>query len=468
MLNSLIFDCPTCQYVIETDNDIAGSQMQCPNCEDSIAVPQNLVVDRLDNPSVINADGIKTEKININPDETQRFNAIEAGAEFGDYRLEALLGSGAMGKVFLATQSNMNRHVALKILPPEVMHDDEEAIDIFKNEVKMLAKLDHPNIVSAYEAGEQNGIYFLAMTYVNGETVDNRLKRDGTVSPHDVLKIARCTALALDYAWEKYQILHRDIKPANIMMDVSGNVLLMDMGIAKMADVEDQQEEMVLGTPYYMSPEQTRGSENLDCRSDQYSLGATLYHLLCGKVLFSGDCSRDVMKKQAFEIPTPLNKINNQISEPLNHLIMRMIAKNPDSRFQSWEEFIDAVNEIDKPEPVAKAPEAPSADYIEPARPAPLSETTPGNAPGNKKRTRKKSIKKTGRTRSRASMNHAAYARRGMKPGTLIFIIVSIPVCFYLLMGFLNASGVFEANGLRFPSGLFPEILQAPSERQGQ
>ena len=174
------------------------------------------------------------------------------------------------------------------------------------------------------------------------------------------------------------------------------------------------------------------------------------------------------MKKQAFEIPTPLNKINARISKKLNQLIMRMIAKNPDSRFQSWQEFIDAVNEIDKPEPVAKAPEAAAADLVEPARPVPTKESKQRKGPRNKKRPRKQSIKNPNRSRTRVNMKQTVYARRGMKPGTLIFIIVSALICFYLIMGFLNASGVFESNGLRFPAGLFPEALQAPSERQAK
>src|SRR6266567_7426089 len=209
--------------------------------------------------------------------------------QVGDFHLTKKLGEGGMGTVFKAHQMSMDRDVALKILPRHLAKDTSY-VERFYREARASAKLDHPNIVRGIAVGEDRGYHYFAMEYIDGESSDKVLESQGKLQVGDAVKIALDVARALDHAHSK-GLVHRDIKPDNIMITRQGFVKLADLGLAKAAD-ENQgltQTGSGFGTPYYMPPEQARNAKYVDNRSDIYALGATLYHLLTGKVPFTGD-----------------------------------------------------------------------------------------------------------------------------------------------------------------------------------
>jgi serine/threonine-protein kinase len=246
-----------------------------------------------------------------------------------------------MGEVFLARQVAMDRDVALKVLPP-AMTKNPELVERFLHEVRMAAKLEHPNIVAAFDAGTDGGYYYMAMSFVEGEDLDDRLNRTGPLSETEGIDVALAMAQALEYAWTRHRILHRDIKPANVMIDNVGDVKLMDMGIAKSLN-EDSSLTMAgtfVGTPYYMSPEQAKNTDELDCRVDIYSLGASLYHLLTGHYPFEGKTPMAVLSQHlAAPLPSPQDR-NPSISDAVAYLIFKSMAKNRNRRYGDWAEII--------------------------------------------------------------------------------------------------------------------------------
>jgi len=263
------------------------------------------------------------------------------GTTVGGFRIKRLLGKGGMGEVYLARQLSMDRDVALKILPTSLTMD-EEAVARFLQEVRMAARLEHPNIVTAHEAGEDSGVYYLAMSYVKGDTLGDLLADGGVLEERDALAITRRVASALAHAWNKHRMLHRDIKPANIILDEDGDPKLTDMGLCKSsADrVGMTVTGTVMGTPNYMSPEQSEGREDLDFRADIYSLGATLYHMLSGNMPFDGSSMMEILRKQLSEsLPDP-RESNPEVSEACVGLLEIMLAKDPAKRHQSWEALI--------------------------------------------------------------------------------------------------------------------------------
>ena len=229
---------------------------------------------------------------------------VDIGSTLAGFRLEQRIGKGGMGEVYLARQLSVDRKVAVKILPPNFA-EDQQAVQRFLHEGRLAARLDHANIVTVHEAGEDNGNYYLAMAYVEGESLDRRLQRDGMLPERQGMAIVRAVADALGYAWDEFQLLHRDLKPANIMLDRRGRVFLMDLGLAKSLG-EDHRMTMsgaILGTPQYMSPEQAQSLSSLGVPSDVYSLGATLYHLVVGTPPFTGDSVFQILNQH---VNTPL------------------------------------------------------------------------------------------------------------------------------------------------------------------
>ena len=308
------FQCDDCGQKIETDASVSGTYVGCPTCGSQVLVP---------------------------------IPRLESGTVIGGCRIERTLGCGAMGEVYLAVQLSMNRKVALKVLPPELT-SDEEYVKRFTNEVRTLGRLNHPNIVTAFEAGEDIGYHYLVMLYVEGESLEDRLLEDSTIPESEALVIAANVANALSYAWDGFQILHRDIKPSNIMIDTDGQVRLMDMGISKQV-TEDTGLTMageIIGTPEYMSPEQAKGRTDLDCRADIYSLGATLYHLVTGQQPFKGDSTMNVLSQLLTEPYSPVCETNPNVSQGCEQLIDRMMAKDSRLRYQSWNEVISDTKRV--------------------------------------------------------------------------------------------------------------------------
>ncbi len=298
------FACPKCASRLEAEAQLSGSFAECPHCQASVHVPPA---------------------------------RIGPGTTIGGFRLERLLGRGGMGEVYLATQLSMDRQVAVKILAPSLT-TDRAFVARFLTEVRTTAKLEHPNIVTAFDAGEDAGTYYLAMAYVEGESLDERLRREGPLPEQDVLHLGLKLSKALGYAWEHFGVLHRDIKPSNIMLDRFGEVKLMDLGVAKTVgeDTGLTLTGVALGTPSYMSPEQARGASDLDCRSDIYSLGCCMFHLLTGHAPFAGRNALEVLN-QHVTAPVPgIRAERPDVSASCEALIQNAMQKDRRRRPRSW------------------------------------------------------------------------------------------------------------------------------------
>ncbi len=274
-------------------------------------------------------------------------SSIEVGMTLGHFTIEKQLGVGGMGEVWLARQGTMERKVALKILSPKLVRETTY-IDKFMSEIKVSAKLEHPNIVSAYDAGKENGIYYLAISYIEGDELTNIIEKYGALDEKKSLNIILKMSQALEYAWRKFSMIHRDIKPANIMIDNDNDEpRLMDMGISKFAgSIEKTQVGMITGSPYYISPEQAKADKDLDFRSDMYSLGCTLYHCLTGEVPYPGNTAMQIISKHLNEpIPDPV-KLKSDVSMECKALLKKMMSKDKSKRHKSWGLLVDDVQKV--------------------------------------------------------------------------------------------------------------------------
>lgn len=258
----------------------------------------------------------------------------------GNYKVLERLGSGGMGNVFLCEHKVMRRRVAIKVLAT-VIADDPAGLKRFQREARAAAGLDHPNIVRAHDIGQEEKLHYLVMDYVDGTCLQDILKKHG---PMDVTRAAhyiRQAACGLHHAHEA-GLIHRDIKPANLILDRSGNVKILDMGIALFSESD---EEVLtrgpLGTADYLAPEQARDSHNVDFRADIYSLGATFYTMLSGKLPFA-DAKTVAQKLIALQTkePTSIRTLRPEVPEGLAAIVEMMMAKNPTRRYQSLSNVI--------------------------------------------------------------------------------------------------------------------------------
>ena len=278
--------------------------------------------------------------------------------DIAGYEVLEKLGAGAAGTVYKARQVSMDRLVAIKVLPKDVAQD-KRFTERFTREARAVAKLNHPHVVTGIDVGESNGVWYFVMEYVDGESAAALIRSEGKVPEKDALEIARQVSLALDHAY-KNGIVHRDIKPANILMTSTGVAKLADLGVAKQGEGEGGGGGgRVFGTPYYMSPEQARGDRDIDIRSDIYSLGGTLYHLLTGKPPFHGHPPAVVMAKQIAEDPEDPRKLNPRISRASAELVDFMMAKDRDDRPETPGDLEEEIKRVQKGRPPSKARAAP-------------------------------------------------------------------------------------------------------------
>jgi serine/threonine-protein kinase len=274
------------------------------------------------------------------PEPTDELRERLARVLVGRYEITQLLGRGGMAVVFLAQDLALERQVAIKVLPPDMAHD-QKLIARFQQEAKTAARLDHPNIIPIYRVENEAGLVYFVMKYVTGHSLDQLLEQ-GQV-PFDVTRrILREAALALGHA-HKRGIVHRDVKPANIMMEADGRVVLTDFGISKAVEGSSQLTGTgtIIGTPHYMAPEQAKGIE-VDGRADQYALAVVGHQLLTGKQPFDGS-SHSILYKHVFEAPPRIFESRADAPTDLCAALDRALAKEPERRFRSMEEFASAV-----------------------------------------------------------------------------------------------------------------------------
>ena len=263
----------------------------------------------------------------------------------GRYQIVRELGRGAMGMVYLGQDPKISRTVAIKTMALAEEFDGRNLDEVkrrFYQEAETAGQLSHPNIVTIYDVGEEHDLAYIAMDYIEGKSLDYYTAPENLLSQEAVFDIGIHIAEALDYAHE-HKVVHRDVKPANIMYDGTGHVLkMMDFGIACLTDNSKTRTGTVLGSPFYMSPEQIAGLR-VDGRSDLYSLGITLYQLFTGKLPFSGDSMAALMYQIANEKPESIRKLRDDLPVSLVRIINRAIEKDVEKRFQSGRQLADAL-----------------------------------------------------------------------------------------------------------------------------
>ncbi|HYG26905.1 MAG TPA: protein kinase, partial [Caulobacteraceae bacterium] len=264
------------------------------------------------------------------------------GRKVGKYVLEGKLGAGGMAAVYRSTHPQLNRPVAIKVLPISKQADDgfEQR---FQREAQAMAALNHPTLIRIYDIDQQDDLFYMVMDLVQGGSLDERLRSGTPMGLYWACDVVARVAEALDIAHRR-NIIHRDIKPSNILLTTEEDPVVADFGIAKMMQAESAEltsAGTIMGTPLYMAPEQIKG-DHVDGRADLYALGVVLYQLLTGRTPFNGD-TLTVITKQLHEPPPPLRTSTPDLPAPLEAVVLRALSKNPAERFRTGTEFAAAI-----------------------------------------------------------------------------------------------------------------------------
>ena len=267
---------------------------------------------------------------------------ISRGFFLGGYRILRRLGQGGMGKVYLAVHEKSGERVALKVLPPKKALEEKQALARFRREMDLSQRVKHPNIARTIEVGDQDGVYYMAMEYVPGESLYNLIKgEDG--APWRVPDTARYFVKVVDalIAAHKAGLVHRDIKPSNLMVTPDGDAKMLDLGLARATGEESPltRPNVVIGTLDYASPEQLSDAARADQRSDLYSLGCTLYFTLAGHAPFEGGDVVNKIFKQRMEDPEPLEAAARGVPSAFAAIVRKLMAKDPADRYQSGQQL---------------------------------------------------------------------------------------------------------------------------------
>jgi hypothetical protein len=436
----LSFPCPDCGKRINAKSEMAGKKVKCPHCQKPLRVPagpgmtpetrapgQMSPVEAQTRPPVATTTHNPVASVDQAafgflapaqaPDELGRL---------GPYRVLQVLGAGGMGVVFRAEDPQLARPVALKAILPG-MASSENVRQRFLREARAAAAIKHDHIVTIYQVGEDRGVLYLAMEFLEGQSLDGRLQRQGKLPLAEVLRIGREMALGLAAA-HKRELIHRDIKPANVWLEgEGGRVKILDFGLARTAGEEGQltQQGAIVGTPAYMAPEQAQG-KSVDGRCDLFSLGCVLYRMACGEPPFKGTDLISTLMAVATEEPRPPHELNRTLPKTLSDLILSLLAKEPTGRPASAQAVADALQRI---------VEQVSRQVMRPAPAAESKERTEAMGDARSVRRRKEPEVVTARL----------VRRRNAKKPWLIGVGVGAGV---LLLGLLVlwASGVFRVK----------------------
>jgi len=322
-------ECPSCQASNEVEEALVGRQAKCAGCGNDFIV------------------------LGGTP------------SQLGRYQLVRKLGQGGMGAVYEAIQEGLERRVAVKVLPAALMAD-KDFVERFKREARAAAKLNHPNIVTIHEISQDHGFHFFSMEFVDGQSLEQQLQKESRLPVAEAIALMQQALQGLAHAWEQ-GIIHRDLKPANLMLTRRGVLKVADFGLAKALEMSSNTMTGAgMGTPYYMSPEQGSNAKNVDLRADIYSLGATFYHLVTGRVPFEGTSPFEVAIKVATAPLPPVCEVNPDVPAPVAAMIEKMLARDPDQRHHSADELLSALSSIAdigsaRTQPAAKAREIASA-----------------------------------------------------------------------------------------------------------
>ena len=286
------------------------------------------------------------------------------GRKLGNYEIIDEIGRGGMAVVYRAYQRSLNRHVAIKVLAPQ-LSVDQQFVERFQREARAAAGLRHPHVVVIHDVAQEQGIYYIVMEYLEGRSLKELIQAEQSLSPERATRIVEQVASALDYAHEQ-GFVHRDIKPANIIVDKNDHVTLTDFGIAKAASETQHltRTGMLIGTPEYMSPEQAEGG-TVDHRTDLYALGVVLYQMLTGRAPFHSTTPHATLHAVIYEPPPPVRQLRPSLSPAIESVVMRSISKQPASRYQSGSDMVAALRAAQSGQStvaVAAPPSTPAKD----------------------------------------------------------------------------------------------------------
>ncbi len=294
------------------------------------------------------------------------------GFKVGRYVIQDRLGSGSMGRVYLAHHQMMDRQVALKVIAPEIV-SNEKVVSRFQREMRLVARLDHPNVIRAFDADQiNNRVLYIVMEYVQGQSLALRLKK-GPIPPAEMVDYAVQAALGLAHAHAQ-GIVHRDIKPSNLLLTREGQIKVLDLGLGVLMEADTSTtfataDGIAVGTVDYMSPEQACGRE-VDGRSDLYSLGCSMYHLMTGKLPFTATSPIERMGMRISGKPVPITEVKPDLPPGLVRVIDKLLASKPQDRYQSATEAATALQSLLKP----KSKGAAVSPRVPAPAPAPLPE----------------------------------------------------------------------------------------------
>jgi serine/threonine protein kinase len=282
----------------------------------------------------INATGIEVSSVLECPHCQHNFRLTR---QFGNYLLEKQIGAGGMGAVYLGTDLNLKRQVAIKVLKAEISND-YKFTQTFLREAEITASLNHPNIVQVYAFGQEQGQYYIVMEHISGGSLDDRLAEKNGVTELEGIEVGIAVASGLQFALER-GLIHRDIKPGNILFGANNAPKVVDFGLALTPESLDHFAGEIWGTPYYVPPEKLDRQPE-DFRSDLYSLATTLFHAIAGRPPFDAEDPSQVAAMHLKGTQTSIRTFKPSVSQQTSQVIARAMARYPDQRYQSYEEFI--------------------------------------------------------------------------------------------------------------------------------